>query len=37
MTWESDYTQKLQTADAAMRFIKSGMRVYIQPGCAESL
>jgi 4-hydroxybutyrate CoA-transferase len=35
MTWESDYTQKLQTADTAMRFIKSGMRVYIQPGCAE--
>ncbi len=35
MTWESDYLQKLQTADAAMLFIKSGMRVYIQPGCAE--
>ncbi len=35
MTWESDYLQKLPTADAAMLFIKSGMRVYIQPGCAE--
>src|SRR6266849_669855 len=35
VTWESDYLQKLQTADAAMLFIKSGMRVYIQPGCAE--
>ena len=35
MTWESEYIQKLQTADAAMHFIKSGMRVYIQPGCAE--
>ena len=35
MTWESEYLQKLQTADAAMLFIKSGMRVYIQPGCAE--
>ena len=35
MTWESEYIQKLQTADAAVRFIKSGMRVYVQPGCAE--
>ena len=35
MTWESEYLPKLQTADAAMLFIKSGMRVYIQPGCAE--
>jgi len=35
VTWESEYLQKLQTADAAMHFIKSGMRVYIQPGCAE--
>lgn len=35
MTWESEYVHKLQTADAAMGFIKSGMRVYIQPGCAE--
>jgi len=35
VTWESEYLQKLQTADAAMLFIKSGMRVYIQPGCAE--
>ena len=35
MTWESEYLPKLRTADAAMLFIKSGMRVYIQPGCAE--
>ena len=35
MTWESEYLPKFQTADAAMLFIKSGMRVYIQPGCAE--
>ena len=35
MTWESEYLPKLQTADAAMLYIKSGMRVYIQPGCAE--
>src|ERR1700674_3949981 len=35
MTWESEYLPKLQTADAAMLFIKSGMRGYLQPGCAE--
>jgi len=35
VTWESEYLAKVQTADAAMLFIKSGMRVYIQPGCAE--
>jgi 4-hydroxybutyrate CoA-transferase len=35
MPWEAEYTKKLQTADAALRCIKSGMRVYIQPGCAE--
>ena len=35
MTWESDYSRKLRTADEALRFVESGMRVYIQPGCAE--
>ena len=35
MTWETDYTKKLQTADEALSHVKSGMRVYIQPGCAE--
>src|SRR6266496_5279197 len=35
MSWEAEYSQKLQTADEALRFVESGMRVYIQPGCAE--
>ena len=35
MSWELDYKKKLRTADEALRFVESGMRVYIQPGCAE--
>jgi len=35
MTWEAAYSQKIQTADGALRLVQSGMRVYIQPGCAE--
>ena len=35
MFWESDYKQKLQSADEALRCVRSGTRVYIQPGCAE--
>ena len=35
MSWEFDYKKKLRTADEALRFVQSGMRVYIQPGCAE--
>jgi len=35
MSWELDYKSKLQTADEALRCVESGMRVYIQPGCAE--
>jgi 4-hydroxybutyrate CoA-transferase len=35
MSWEAEYSSKLQTADDALRFVESGMRVYIQPGCAE--
>src|SRR5215471_5045961 len=35
MSWEAEYSQKLQTADNALRYVDSGMRVYIQPGCAE--
>src|SRR5271165_2759055 len=35
MSWESEYTRKLRTADEALRCVQSGMRVYIQPGCAE--
>ena len=35
MTWEAAYSHKIQTADDALRLVQSGMRVYIQPGCAE--
>src|SRR6266516_3666287 len=35
MSWEAEYSQKIRTADEALRFVESGMRVYIQPGCAE--
>ena len=35
MSWESEYAKKLQTPDQALSCIRSGMRVYIQPGCAE--
>jgi len=35
MSWELDYKKKLRTADEALLCVKSGMRVYIQPGCAE--
>jgi 4-hydroxybutyrate CoA-transferase len=35
MSWENDYKSKLRTADEALRCVVSGMRVYIQPGCAE--
>ena len=35
MTWESEYKKKLQTADEALHCVRSGTRVYIQPGCAE--
>src|SRR5579863_4212653 len=35
MSWEPEYKSKLRTADGALRGVQSGMRVYIQPGCAE--
>jgi acyl-CoA hydrolase len=35
MSWETEYKNKLQTADEALLCVRSGMRVYIQPGCAE--
>jgi 4-hydroxybutyrate CoA-transferase len=35
MSWEAEYSQKLRSADEALRFVESGLRVYIQPGCAE--
>src|SRR5258708_3042624 len=35
MSWPTEYSQKIQTPDEALAFVESGMRVYIQPGCAE--
>jgi acyl-CoA hydrolase len=35
MLWEIEYKKKLRTSDEALRCVQSGMRVYIQPGCAE--
>ena len=35
MSWEADYRSKLRTPGEALRSVQSGMRVYIQPGCAE--
>jgi 4-hydroxybutyrate CoA-transferase len=35
MSWELEYKKKLQTADEALQCVRSGTRVYIQPGCAE--
>jgi acyl-CoA hydrolase len=35
MSWELDYENKLRTAEESLRCVVSGMRVYIQPGCAE--
>src|ERR1700757_3861860 len=35
MSWELEYKTKLRTPDEALRCVQSGMRVYIQPGCAE--
>jgi acyl-CoA hydrolase len=35
MGWEAEYRKKVTTATEAVRYIRSGMRVYIQPGCAE--
>src|SRR5205807_8457717 len=35
MSWEMEYKKRLRTADEALACVRSGMRVYIQPGCAE--
>ena len=35
MSWEMEYKKRLKTADQALACVRSGMRVYIQPGCAE--
>ncbi len=34
MKWIDSYNSKLCTADEAVKAIKSGMRVYVHPGCA---
>lgn len=34
-SWEIEYQRKLVTANEALGFVQSGMRVYIQPGNAE--
>ena len=35
MSWELEYNKQSRTADEALSCVQSGMRVYIQPGCAE--
>ena len=35
MSWGTEYKKKLTSIEEAVRNIRSGMRVYIQPGCAE--
>ena len=35
MSWQTDYKKKLRTPQEALLYVQSGMRVYIQPGCAE--
>ena len=35
MNWRSEYAIKKRTAEQALASVRSGMRVYIQPGCAE--
>jgi acyl-CoA hydrolase len=35
MSWQLEYKKKLRTPGEAVRVVRSGMRVYIQPGCAE--
>src|SRR5262250_1791775 len=35
MSWEHEYKMKSRTPQEALLYVQSGMRVYIQPGCAE--
>jgi 4-hydroxybutyrate CoA-transferase len=35
LSWQNEYKRKLISAPEALRCVQSGMRVYIQPGCAE--
>ena len=34
MSWLDTYTSKLRTPAEALRFVQSGQRVYVHPGCA---
>jgi 4-hydroxybutyrate CoA-transferase len=35
MSWQAEYKKKIRTSQEALLYVQSGMRVYIQPGCAE--
>jgi acyl-CoA hydrolase len=35
MSWQDEYHSKRMSAREALRWVESGMRVYIHPGCAE--
>src|SRR5437016_12650750 len=35
MNWRSKYAKKKQTEEQGLESVRSGMRVYSQPGCAE--
>jgi acyl-CoA hydrolase len=35
MSWQAEYKKKIRTPQEALLYVQSGMRVYIQPGCAE--
>jgi len=35
MSWQVEYRKKIRTPQEALLYVQSGMRVYIQPGCAE--
>jgi len=35
MSWQNGYKVKIRTPQEALLYVQSGMRVYIQPGCAE--
>jgi 4-hydroxybutyrate CoA-transferase len=34
-SWQTHYTSKVRSVEEALCAVQSGMRVYIQPGCAE--
>jgi 4-hydroxybutyrate CoA-transferase len=35
VSWQAEYANKLKAPGDALEAVRSGMRVYIQPGCAE--